>query len=169
MSGTIDDLETLANRVSGLTAARAERDAVIAGLRDLVVALRGTVAVQAGRIAELERRLGLSSSNSGKPPSSDGLSDGKPLPARLADLIGRRYAASWPTASLARVPAAAGAAGKAGAEEAATGSQPRPAAAGQPGRGAAVHPRSRRSRDQQRGRTGAAPPQGPAEDLRQLP
>ncbi len=67
MSGTIDDLESLANRVSDLTAALAERDAVIAGLR-------ATVAAQSGRIAELERRLGLDSSNSGKPPSSDGLS-----------------------------------------------------------------------------------------------
>ncbi len=55
----IDDPGTLAHRVSALTAALADRDAVIA--------------VQAARIAELERRLGLNSSNSGKPPSRDGL------------------------------------------------------------------------------------------------
>ncbi len=59
VSGMIDDLESWAHRVSALTAALADRDAVIA--------------VQAARIAELERRLGLDSSNSGKPPSRDGL------------------------------------------------------------------------------------------------
>ena len=36
-------------------------------------ALQETIAVLLGRVAELERRLGLNSSNSGKPPSSDGL------------------------------------------------------------------------------------------------
>ena len=35
--------------------------------------LRQRIAEQQERIAELERRLGLNSSNSGKPPSSDGL------------------------------------------------------------------------------------------------
>ncbi len=59
VSGMIDDLESWAHRVSALTAALADRDAVIA--------------VQAARIAELERRLGLDSSNSSKPPSRDGL------------------------------------------------------------------------------------------------
>ncbi len=62
----IDDLETLAHRVSALTAALADRDSMIAEFRT-------TIAVQAARIAELERRLGLDSSNSGKPPSCDGL------------------------------------------------------------------------------------------------
>ena len=66
VSGMIDDLESLAHRVSALTAALADRDAVVSELRT-------TVAVQAVRIAELERRLGLDSSNSGKPPSRDGL------------------------------------------------------------------------------------------------
>jgi len=37
---------------------------------------------QEARIAELERRLGLNSSNSGKPPSSDGLSK----PTRVGSL-----------------------------------------------------------------------------------
>jgi transposase len=36
-------------------------------------ALKETIAVLLARVAELERRLGLNSSNSGKPPSSDGL------------------------------------------------------------------------------------------------
>ena len=39
----------------------------------LIGALRAENAALAARIAELERRLGLNSSNSGKPPSSDGL------------------------------------------------------------------------------------------------
>ena len=44
----------------------------------------------AARIAELERRLGLNSSNSGKPPSSDGLKK----PVRVASL---REASGKPT------------------------------------------------------------------------
>jgi hypothetical protein len=39
----------------------------------LVAALRAENAALKARVAELERRLGLNSSNSGKPPSSDGL------------------------------------------------------------------------------------------------
>jgi hypothetical protein len=38
--------------------------------KDELIAL---LLAQEARIAELERRLGLNSSNSGKPPSSDGL------------------------------------------------------------------------------------------------
>jgi transposase len=44
-----------------------------ARLRAENAALKETVAVLLARVAELERRLGLNSSNSGKPPSSDGL------------------------------------------------------------------------------------------------
>ena len=44
-----------------------------ARLRAENAALQETIAVLLGRVAELERRLGLNSSNSGKPPSSDGL------------------------------------------------------------------------------------------------
>jgi transposase len=40
---------------------------------DLIAALRAENAALKARIAELERRFGLNSSNSGKPPSSDGL------------------------------------------------------------------------------------------------
>ncbi len=45
----------------------------IARLRAENAALQQTVATLTARIAELERRLGLNSENSGKPPSSDGL------------------------------------------------------------------------------------------------
>ena len=51
----------------------------VAGLDDLGrlraenTMLQETVAMLLARVAELERRLGLNSSNSGKPPSSDGL------------------------------------------------------------------------------------------------
>ena len=46
----------------------------------LVAALEAENAALKARLAELERRLGLNSSNSGKPPSSDGLT--KPARAR---------------------------------------------------------------------------------------
>ena len=59
--------DDLARRVAALEAEILRRDALIAELG-------AANAVQAERIAELERRLGLNSSNSGKPPSSDGLS-----------------------------------------------------------------------------------------------
>ncbi len=48
----------------------------------LIAALRAENASLKARIAELERRLGLNSSNSGKPPSSDGLKK----PARVQSL-----------------------------------------------------------------------------------
>src|SRR3954451_18141186 len=48
-------------------------DAVIAALRAEIVQLRAENAALLGRLAELERRLGLNSRNSGKPPCSDGL------------------------------------------------------------------------------------------------
>jgi transposase len=54
--------------------ALAQRDALIAGL--------------AGRVAELEARLGKNSRNSSKPPSSDGL--GKPAPKSLRKASGRK-------------------------------------------------------------------------------
>src|SRR3954463_9786546 len=44
-----------------------------ARLRAGNAALHETIAVLLARVAELEHRLGLTSSNSGKPPSSDGL------------------------------------------------------------------------------------------------
>ena len=51
----------------------ASRDAMIASLQARIAAQQEQIAAQAARIAELERRLGLNSTNSGKPPSSDGL------------------------------------------------------------------------------------------------
>jgi transposase len=48
-------------------------EAVIEALRAENVLLRAEVVALTGRLAELERRLGLNSSNSGQPPSSDGL------------------------------------------------------------------------------------------------
>src|ERR1700712_4512915 len=47
--------------------------AEVSDLRALVAELRGQNAALIARVAELERRLGLNSGNSGKPPSSDGL------------------------------------------------------------------------------------------------
>jgi hypothetical protein len=55
----------------------------------LVAALEAENAALKARLAELERRLGLNSSNSGKPPSSDGLT--KPARARsLRDRSGKK-------------------------------------------------------------------------------
>lgn len=62
---------------------------IIAAQRVQIEALQELVASQASRIAELERRFGLNSSNSGKPPSSDGL--GKPPRTRsLREPSGRK-------------------------------------------------------------------------------
>lgn len=62
------------------------RDAPVESSREELVALIAAQAAQiaalTARIAELERRLGLDSSNSGKPPSSDGLKK----PARVRSL-----------------------------------------------------------------------------------
>src|SRR5712692_9260630 len=54
----------------------------IAGLRAEMTWLRELITGLQTHIAELERRLGLNSSNSGKPPSSDGLTK----PARVRSL-----------------------------------------------------------------------------------
>jgi transposase len=53
--------------------ATAGSDAVIQALRAENALLRAENTALAARLAELERRFGLNSSNSGKPPSSDGL------------------------------------------------------------------------------------------------
>ena len=55
------------------TPAAPDSDAVIAALRAENERLRAENTVLTARLAELERRLGLNSRNSGKPPSSDGL------------------------------------------------------------------------------------------------
>jgi Family of unknown function (DUF6444) len=47
-----------------------DREALNQFSKDELIAL---LLAQEARIAELERRLGLNSSNSGKPPSSDGM------------------------------------------------------------------------------------------------
>jgi len=62
------------------TSASARSEAVIASLRAENALLRSQITLLMARIAELERRLGLDSSNSGKPPSSDGLK--KPVRVR---------------------------------------------------------------------------------------
>src|SRR6202521_3743034 len=55
----------------------------------LIAAQAAQIAALTARIAELERRLGLDSSNSGKPPSSDGLK--KPVRVRsLREPSGKR-------------------------------------------------------------------------------
>jgi transposase len=54
--------------------------AIIAELRAVNAALAQAIAAVEARVAELERRLGKNSSNSSKPPSSDGL--GKPARTR---------------------------------------------------------------------------------------
>ncbi len=60
--------------------ASAGGEAVIAALQAENALLRSQITLLMARIAELERRLGLNSSNSGKPPSSDGLK--KPVRVR---------------------------------------------------------------------------------------
>src|SRR3954462_3818931 len=62
--------------------ALASSAAVMAALRAEIVQLRAENAALLGRLADLERRLGLNSRNSGKPPSSDGLKK----PSRVSSL-----------------------------------------------------------------------------------
>ena len=52
-------------------------------------ALQETIAVLLARVTELERRLGLNSSNSGKPPSSDGLDKPRREPRSLRERSGK--------------------------------------------------------------------------------
>jgi transposase len=61
---------------------QASAEAVIAALRRQNAEQQALIAALHARIGELERRLGLNSSNSGKPPSSDGLKK----PARVSSL-----------------------------------------------------------------------------------
>ena len=67
------DAGALAVRVAELTAALAERDSVIADFKLALSNRDADYAALLERVGDLERRLGLDSSNSGKPPSSDGL------------------------------------------------------------------------------------------------
>src|SRR5580700_6521163 len=60
----------------------ASLEAIIAVLREQNTAQQALIAKLQERIAELERRLGLNSGNSGKPPSSDGLKK----PVRVSSL-----------------------------------------------------------------------------------
>src|ERR1700676_5775791 len=60
----------------------ASLEAIIAALREQNTAQQALIAQLQERIAELERRLGLNSSNSSKPPSSDGLKK----PVRVSSL-----------------------------------------------------------------------------------
>src|SRR5260370_19465125 len=73
-----------------------EKDRLIHALLDQVEALRAAVALLREEVGvlraenkELKRRLGLDSSNSGKPPSSDGYRK-KPKPANLREKTGKK-------------------------------------------------------------------------------
>jgi transposase len=68
--------------LQGDDAASAGSEAVIAALQIENAELRSEIAMLMRRLAELERQIGLNSSNSGKPPSSDGLKK----PARVSSL-----------------------------------------------------------------------------------
>ena len=71
---------------------RAEYERVIAELRSVVEVLRATVEQQAARIAVLEKAAGQDSSNSSRPPSSDGVGPRKKRAERRAEqrAAGRR-------------------------------------------------------------------------------
>ena len=70
MTPAEDAPRTAPSHEAAIPAALAEENA---RLRTENAALQETIAVLLARVTELERRLGLNSSNSGKPPSSDGL------------------------------------------------------------------------------------------------
>ncbi len=66
-----------------------EQEALIYALLDQVEGLQAEVVALRAETAELKRRLGLDSSNSGKPPSSDGYRK-KPSPNNLREKTGRK-------------------------------------------------------------------------------
>src|SRR5580704_7871482 len=68
------DVQKLIEQVQLLLAQSAAQNERIAALEAENAALKKALTASNARVAELERRLGLNSSNSGKPPSSDGLS-----------------------------------------------------------------------------------------------
>ena len=78
--------------------------AVVAALLAEIAALRAENAALIVRLAELERRLGLNSSNSGKPPTSDGLKK-PPRVSSLRESSGKRSGGQkgHPGATLVRV------------------------------------------------------------------
>ena len=61
-----DEASSVSERIARL-------EAVIVAVQAQNTELLAALAARDARIAELERRLGLNSANSGKPPSSDGL------------------------------------------------------------------------------------------------
>jgi transposase len=82
----------------------ADEEAAIEALRAENALLRAEVAALTGRLADLERRLGLNSGNSGKPPSSDGLKK-PPRVGSLRESSGRKTGGQkgHPGATLCRV------------------------------------------------------------------
>jgi transposase len=70
-------------------ASEVSRDAIIQALQAENALLRAENAALMGRLADLERRVGLNSSNSGKPPSSDGLKR-PPRVGSLREASGRK-------------------------------------------------------------------------------
>src|ERR1700730_2772232 len=62
----------------------------VSDYRALVAELRAQNAALLARVAELERQLGLNSSNSGKPPSSDGLKKKPVLVRSLREQTGKK-------------------------------------------------------------------------------
>ena len=82
----------------------ASDEAAIEALRAENALLRAEVAALTGRLAELERRLGLNSGNSGKPPSSDGLKK-PPRVSSLREPSGKKTGGQkgHPGATLCRV------------------------------------------------------------------
>src|SRR4029450_5744609 len=86
MTPAEDTPRTAPSDEAATPAALAEENA---RLRTENAALQETIAVLLARVAELERRLGLNSSNSGKPPSSDGLHKPKREPRSLRERSGK--------------------------------------------------------------------------------
>jgi transposase len=90
VSASLSSAGSPSSEVTALRDVIAVLQGQLAALLEQNRAQRAVIAAQSARIAELERRLGLNSTNSGKPPSSDGLNKQPARTKSLRDVSGKK-------------------------------------------------------------------------------